>query len=880
MKTGNTSRKPFITSALLIGTLLLPIPVLTGCSNDKNTSDEAASHITRADTYIEQKQYRSAMLELRNALQTDPGNAQHVVKLANLYLTIGTPRQASELLEPWLEEHTQTVALPLAQAYVDQRKHLSARETLDRFTPETAGDQLSASLIRAEAARIAGNRGEALSLFSGLVDSHPSNPDAIAGLVQTYVDLGRTREAIAVADDWMARNRPLPEVGYWKGMAQYRQNELELSAQTLTEAASNLPTADVFLPVRRDVLTLLSRVLTEQGKTTDAQVYNKILAENQNTEVREQSEAAIAALREGKVEEAKSVLRDMLKVNPDSREAALMLGALTTDTGEVEEGARLLTENLDPETTPTPFLRAAAMAQIDTGDRVQALETLERAMEARPNDNDIAAMHGVLALTLEDQQEAGIISLSKVLDRQPDRTRLRLALAQHYIGQNQPEQALAQLRRAFASRPDDWETTAAYLELLLDHGEQKEAAETRDALINGYADAPTALYLASVVDARLGNLESARQRLEALVEKQPDFQRPRLLLARLHAQAGNTGSAIDQLLEAARLAPNNIQPLQEAGRLYAQNHSPQEVLQWLDDIASDNDQLARNADLLSTLVHVGLGNFSDAHEQLAPWIDSDAPDVRRTRLELLVTETRAALSENRYPDARAKAAEAISLAPDNLQLALLPAGISQAGENYDQALTEIDAVEQTFGETPRTILARASILESREGATAAYDYLARQWQQRNDGALAPTLLQLTSGQSDPKREALTREWLDRQPDSPAAHMARADWLLGNGQEELAAVHYESVLKFRPANTAALNNLAWLLRESDTDRALTLSRRAMENAPNSPAVLDTHGWILHLAGQHSEAVSVLENASRLAPESQEILGHLETARRAM
>ena len=99
---------------------------------------------------------------------------------------------------------------------------------------------------------------------------------------------------------------------------------------------------------------------------TEAQVYNRILAENLNTGANEQGQAAIAAIKEGKFEEAKNILRDMLKLDPDNEQVALMLGALAAGTGDRDEGTRLLTENVDPETTPTRFIRAATMARIDS----------------------------------------------------------------------------------------------------------------------------------------------------------------------------------------------------------------------------------------------------------------------------------------------------------------------------------------------------------------------------------------------------------------------------------------------------------------------------------------------------------------------------------
>lgn len=88
------------------------ILLAAGCSSSDDSGSEAADHIARAQTYADQGQYRSAMLEVRNAVQKDSGNVGHVVILANIYNDIGAGEQATELLSPWLEDHRQQVALP------------------------------------------------------------------------------------------------------------------------------------------------------------------------------------------------------------------------------------------------------------------------------------------------------------------------------------------------------------------------------------------------------------------------------------------------------------------------------------------------------------------------------------------------------------------------------------------------------------------------------------------------------------------------------------------------------------------------------------------------------------------------------------------------
>ena len=878
MRTRNQTLR-IIPRLLLAGALLAPLPLLVGCNNQPDSS-EAMSHISRADTYAEQGQYRSALVEIKNAIQADPNNVSHLVRLAEVYQAIGAYEQASDLLEPWLENDASDVALPLAQAYVEQGKQLSALETLETFAADSPEAQLQASLIRAEALRLAGEKAEALALFRNLTDSNGANIKAIVGVARSHLDLNQTSQAIQALDEWTNRNEQEPEVLYWKGVAQYRENQLEAASATLTDAVGALPTSDVFLPIRRDILSSLSRVLTEQGRITEAQVYNRILAENLNTGAREQGEAAVAAIKDGNIDEAKTILRDMLKLDPDNEQVALMLGALSAGTGELDEGTRLLTENLDPETTPTQFIRAATMAQIDAGDREEALKTLDRAIKARPNDNELLAMHGILALSLPEYQDAGVASLSKAISNEPDRVRLRLALAQYHIRNDQPEQALGQLRMAFTSNPSEWNTTGTYLNLLIQQGETTEAAEIRDSLLNGYGEEPSAVLLASMADAQLGNTEAAKKRLETLANESPQLQAPKVALAMLYNQTGQPDEAVEMFIDAAKITPGAIRPLQQAGQIYAQNHSVDEVEQWLSKVGQDNPELIMNTDALGALIRIRRGELSDARSLLDKWQTEDSEAVSRATGQLLRAEALEAANARDFTTARAKAAEAIALEPENLRYALLPVGIYELEGKLNEALKALAAVEETFGGERAVILSRATLLKQKDGDSPAYDYLLAQWQSTRDTGLMPSLLGLAKTVAPESQDELTDSWLSVAPNSSAAHMARADWLMANQQEIVAANHYEQVISRQPNNIAALNNLAWLLREENPTRAIEMAGRARDLAPDNAAVLDTYGWILHLTGNHAEAKEVIERALALAPDNAEIRSHLETVKQAM
>ena len=79
----------------------------------------------------------------------------------------------------------------------------------------------------------------------------------------------------------------------------------------------------------------------------------------------------------------------------------------------------------------------------------------------------------------------------------------------------------------------------------------------------------------------------------------------------------------------------------------------------------------------------------------------------------------------------------------------------------------------------------------------------------------------------------------------------------------SVVLFRKVVAASPRSVPALNNLAMLLADAPADRpeALTLIDQAIEVAGNDPRLMDTKGAILLYCGRASEAVPLLELATR-------------------
>lgn len=122
--------------------------------------------------------------------------------------------------------------------------------------------------------------------------------------------------------------------------------------------------------------------------------------------------------------------------------------------------------------------------------------------------------------------------------------------------------------------------------------------------------------------------------------------------------------------------------------------------------------------------------------------------------------------------------------------------------------------------------------------------------------------------------ALLNQALAELPESTSLRYSRAMLAERLGDLALMESDLRHLLQQNPDNTTALNALGYTLSNRTTryDEAYTLIARALELAPEEPAILDSMGWVLFQQGRAEEAVSYLQRAWDGLPDP-EVAAHL-------
>ncbi len=112
------------------------------------------------------------------------------------------------------------------------------------------------------------------------------------------------------------------------------------------------------------------------------------------------------------------------------------------------------------------------------------------------------------------------------------------------------------------------------------------------------------------------------------------------------------------------------------------------------------------------------------------------------------------------------------------------------------------------------------------------------------------------------------------PNDETAALSRAELMLRMGRLDDSIEAYRAAAKRWPDSSMTLNALGYTLadRTEEYREAEKLIRKALKYDPESPAIIDSLGWVLHKRGKHEEALQHLESAYAEFPDH-EVAAHL-------
>lgn len=467
-----------------------------------------------------------------------------------------------------------------------------------------------------------------------------------------------------------------------------------------------------------------------------------------------------------------------------------------------------------------------------------------------------------------DQAEA---HLKRVLARSPGYAPAQLLMGRVLMESGKPARARVHLARAIALEPAGVDAYLALAQLDYDAGRVDEAVRVVERLGAAVPGEAIGFRRLGLVLAERGDPRAQRLLREAVARDPGDVAAWRTL-AELYESGGDLEKALEAFERGLQSDGDDVGLLLSAGRLALALERLPEARGWFDAA------VARGADA-QTAVAVALAWLSHGHLEAAARVLDDARGrFSEPRLQFytgLVQERR---------QAWAQALAAFEAVPSDAGDLFVESQLHRARAlsslgRHAQALRVLAEVAAAQPDWPGLALARALAFERAGDAAAAERTLRRQL----EADQSPEVLEAASAFFERQGRAsegtaLIGQLLAARPGDEALRYAFAVALEREGAWERAVEAMKALLRQSPGQAAALNFIGYTLVThggdlAEAERHLT---SALALRPDSPAILDSMGWLLLKKGDDARALEVLRRAQAQRPDDATLLEHLAWA----
>ena len=360
---------------------------------------------------------------------------------------------------------------------------------------------------------------------------------------------------------------------------------------------------------------------------------------------------------------------------------------------------------------------------------------------------------------------------------------------------------------------------------LADESEPERADKLMRALAKPYRDSAMAHYAVAVLALQAGDVEYAKTRATRSMELDPDYTRPKLLFARALMFEQKNDEAIEYL---AHLIGDSSQPDPDARMELALMY----MLTGRDDdaLSQVNQVLLEQGGRLDALRLMAIINF------------------RLERLDAAWDDFQDLLASGQY----------------RMDALYYLGRISDYREQYERAVRLYGEVQfgmnTTFSQS-RAAYLLAHQLDNVDGALELLDNFADASPNNAIDVVTMKGQLLVSLKRFDEGLALFDKAIEYRPDNEGLALGRSDLLLRIGRIEDGVQGYRNAVKRWPDSATSLNALGYTLadRTEQFGEAEKLIRKALAMQPDSPAIIDSFGWVLFKLGQHEEALTELQRA---------------------
>lgn len=858
-----------------------------------------ADYAQSAQRFLSQGKNRAAVIQLKNALQANPNDAQARLLLGTTYLKLGQSADAEKELRraralgvarsKWIR--------PLGTAYLDRGNAKAVLDEIKEDAKDSSNVHAIVLALRARAELMRGNNDLAQSSIQQALKLSDTDADVLLAAAQiAMVQKDRAaaaayvRKAMLVAPE---RVEPLVLHG-----------ELLLSDGKLKDALQAFSKAVSINPGHVGARLAQLSTMLALGQYSEAKNALEWLNQHVPGHPLVQYFNAVLAFQNKDYDTARSNLELALRSAPNYAPARLLAGAVAYAQGRLESAEDDLSRYLVVRPGYLPASKLLAAVRLKRRDPNAALALLTPLERAAPQDAQLLALIGSAYYQKRDFAR-GTEYLSKAAKLAPDMAAIRMQLGVGNLALGKTSQAVSDLQAAvdMGSAPVQADVLLILVEIQRRHFDK--ALTLGEAMAKRHADSPVAQNLLAAAYIGKGDRTQARAHLNKALELDPKYITAYINLAKMAEKDHKPDAARAQYELALKQKPGNMGALLGLAALEERSGKPDEA-RALVIKARDANPNAIEPGVLLTRYYLANGDglkglsaarqLADAHPnnpgalkllgdaQLAAGETASAvitfkrlADMQPKNIGAQLLVARAYIAQKDRDQARKTIAAVVREQPKNIAALAMLSDLELNDGNNDEATALARKIQQLDSKSGIGYQLQGNVQhKAKQYAAAAHSY-QQAFDRTPSSWLAASLAQSLQRSNDPAGAiSVLVDWCAKQPKDSGARIILAQLYQSQNQIDAALREYDKVRQAQPDNAAIWNNMAWLYLQRSDARASEYAAKAYALAPKSPAIADTYGWILLKNGKPKQALQLLQTAASHSPNTAEIRYHLAAA----
>ncbi len=863
---------------------------LSACGQQKS----AEEYIQNGKDYFDKKEWKSAIIEFKNAVKLAPKNPQARELLGKSYLeTFSIHAAIKELSRARdLGIDAEEIVVELGKAYAVGREHQTIIDeiTLASDFPNT----LKANILSLRAIAYLGlkKRETALEALNQAMQLDENSPDVRLAWALFEKENQDTDAQISWLEPLLLESDG-GNADAWSMMG-----EIEYSRQNLEAAEKAYNRSIELRPYVHFDMARRALVRLGQKKLDEAQAdINTLKKEGANWPMVGHIDGVLA-LQNQETEEAKAIFQSVLSKAPDYPPTQYMLSLIYFSDRNFQNAASLLeryTES-NPGQLQAGILYANTLLQLNQIEKAQDL--LNEFRTKFPEDSRVLAMLGSIYLR-QGQTDKAIEILQMAVAIDPKRAQSRLQLGTSLLGREATlYEGQQELIKAIELDPELLKAEVTLFKSYLVEKKFSEAREVAKSLDEKNKDSSQGANFIALTFFAEDKPEKAKMYLQDTLKRFPaDFVTSHNL-ARIHLRNDNLADAKLLYENVLEKTPSHLQTLNQLALIAAREGDQDQVMVLLKRAQENNpDELAPRIALASQYLKQGkanqatqiLADVSEAQKSLPGYVLLMAQaklGVKENQhairiLKLLIAKNpnipaahfllaQGYAQQNDSKQLRASLDNTLSLAADHLAANIILAKLDLAERKFDDFRERVAYLDKTHPDNVDVKFLKAKVVSGDQDFNAAISTLTSLMEQSPHSNV---VIDLSKNQwnSGDKQAAISglELWVQDHADDTRALIALAQFYLSDGQTDDARLTYEKVISIQPDNPLVLNNLAWLLKESNPEQGIKYAERALELNPDNAYTQDTLAMLYLETENYTKALELSEQAAKVLPKVADI-----------